>query len=172
MTVDSAFCPRCGGRLEQKPPTTCRDCGYALYVNARPTGTAIILAGDEYLAVRRVIEPHAGRWDLPGGFADGWEPPAEAAVREAREELGIEIALHDFVGMYIGTYDYQQERLPVLDCFWTASIVAGEIVLDPAENDAFTWVALADEPDLAFDTMNRAIVDLRRSRLKVARTGT
>jgi 8-oxo-dGTP diphosphatase len=162
MTVDSTFCPRCGGRLAHQLPTTCGTCGYAIYVNARPTGTAIILAGDDYLAVRRVLQPQAGRWDLPGGFAEGWELPGDAAVREAREELAVDIALRDFVGMYIGAYEYQNERLPVLDCFWTASIIAGDIVLDPTENDAFTWFPLHAEPHLAFDTMNRAIADLRQ----------
>ena len=63
--------------------------------------------------------------------------------------------------MYIGTYDFQGERLPVLDCFWTAHIVAGEISLDVAENSDFTWLPLAGQPDLAFDTMNRAIAALQ-----------
>ena len=54
------------------------------------------------------------------------------------------------------------ETLPVLDCFWLATIVEGQITLDVHEVSAYTWLPLADLPDLAFDTMNRAIVDARR----------
>jgi 8-oxo-dGTP diphosphatase len=161
VTVDAAYCARCAASLPHRPPVTCVSCGYSLYVNARPTGTAIILSVDRYLVVRRAIEPQLGRWDLPGGFADGWEHPADAAVREAKEELGVDIALGDFVGMFIGGYDHQGERVPVLDCFWTASIVAGEIQPDERENSEYAWFALADPPDLAFATMNAAVAALQ-----------
>jgi ADP-ribose pyrophosphatase YjhB (NUDIX family) len=100
---------------------------------------------------------------LPGGFADGWEHPADAAVREAREELSVDIALREFVGMFIGEYEFQGERLPVLDCFWTADVVGGEIVLDPAESSDYAWLPIRDEPDLAFETMNQAIRALQTS---------
>lgn len=37
----------------------------------------------------------SGCWTLPGGFVDYGEHPREAAVREAMEELGIEISIDD-----------------------------------------------------------------------------
>jgi 8-oxo-dGTP diphosphatase len=107
------------------------------------------------------MEPRRDWWDLPGGFCDGWELPADAAVREAREELGVEVRLGAFVGMYVGRYTYQHEELPVLDCFWLASIVDGDIRLDPAEATEYTWLSLDNPPELAFPTMDRAIIDAR-----------
>ncbi len=92
--------------------------------------------------MRRARPPREGWWDLPGGFCDGWEHPADAAVREAREELGVAVRLDRFVGMYLGRYAYQGETLPVLDCFWLASIVDGEISLDPHEATEYTWLPL------------------------------
>ncbi|WP_031065504.1 NUDIX domain-containing protein [Streptomyces sp. NRRL WC-3742] len=52
-----------------------------------------------------ILRDHAGRvltvnptykegWDLPGGMAESNEPPDAAAVRELREELGLEISVH------------------------------------------------------------------------------
>lgn len=157
MTTAAVCCPRCGVRLPSTPPTACTACGYQLFVNARPTATVVIVQEGRFLAVRRAIEPRIGWWDLPGGFCDGWEHPADAAVREAREELGVEVRLGAFVGMFIGTYEFQGEAVPALDCFWLADIVTGQIVLDESENSAFTWLPLDDPPELAFPTMNQAI---------------
>ena len=162
MTVNSRYCPRCGSALPGCPPTTCPGCSYQLFVNARPTATVIIVRDGSFLAVQRTIEPKLGLWELPGGFCDGWEHPADAAVREAREELGVTVRLDEFVGMYLGSYDFQGETLPVLDCFWLATIVDGEIALNPGELSAYEWVSIVDPPPLAFGTMDRAIVDAAR----------
>jgi 8-oxo-dGTP diphosphatase len=162
VTVDASFCLRCGSALPGRPPTTCAACGYKLFVNARPASTVIIVEDAHFLVTLRAIEPKKGLWDLPGGFCEGFEHPAEAAVREIREELGITVHLGQFVGMYVGRYEFQREVLPVLDCFWLATRVAGEITLAADEVTEYAWFPLADPPDLAFDTMNRAIVDARK----------
>jgi ADP-ribose pyrophosphatase YjhB (NUDIX family) len=147
----------------------CGACGYAVYVNPRPTGTAIILDGGRFLAIRRARPPREGWWDLPGGFCDGFELPADAAVREAREELGVSVELGAFAGMHIGTYEFQGEQLPVLDCFWLATIVSGEIALDPVEATEHAWLPLADPPEMAFPTMDVVLRDvvIRRSSVRL-----
>ncbi len=165
----AAYCPRCGAPLPGPPPTRCPACGYHLFVNARPTAGLVLLDGDpdrpRFLALRRAAEPCAGRWELPGGFCDGWEHPADAAVREAREELGVEVTLGDLVGMYVGSYDFQGERLPVLDCFFLARLNGGDITLNQEEVSGMSWFYLDEPPPLAFATMDAALADaLRRWR--------
>ncbi|MBV1855679.1 NUDIX hydrolase [Catellatospora sp. NEAU-YM18] len=139
----------------------CGACGYEHYVNARPTGSLIVVDGvGNFLALRRARPPRAGLWETPGGFADGWEEPVAAAVREGREELGVQVELGRFVGMYLGGYEFQGELLPVLDCFWLARLPEGaELELDPAESAGYTWFPLADPPPMAFPTMDRALRD-------------
>ncbi|GAA2579109.1 NUDIX domain-containing protein [Dactylosporangium fulvum] len=160
-------CPRCGGVLTQAPPVVCGACSYATYVNPRPSGGVVLLRGDEFLAIRRVRPPREGHWDLPSGFCDSFEHPASAAVREAREELGVEIELGDFAGMYIGAYEFQGESLPVLDCFWLATIATGEITLDPAEASEYAWFRLDSPPEMAFRTMDAVLRDVMTSRSSV-----
>ncbi len=39
-------------------------------------------------------------WTIPGGGTEAGESPAETAIRETREETGVEIAIDDLVGVY------------------------------------------------------------------------
>jgi len=165
----ASFCPRCAAALPGPPPTACGDCGYQLFVNARPTAGLVLLdrdperpsgvddSGPRFLALRRAAEPMIGRWETPGGFCDGWEHPADAAVREAREELGVELTLGDCLGMFIGSYEFQDEVLPVLDVFFLATLDDQSIVLNPAEATESRWFPLFDPPPLAFATMDQAV---------------
>ena len=50
--------------------------------------------------VRRAIEPGHGLWVFPGGYVDRGEDVRLAAVREAREEAGIDVRLDGLVGIY------------------------------------------------------------------------
>jgi 8-oxo-dGTP diphosphatase len=116
-----------------------------------------VVDGDRFLALRRAKAPRVGLWELPGGFCHGWEHPVDAAVREAREELGVDVELGAFLGMYLDRYDYQDEALPVLDCFWLARILDGPVTVDPVEALGHAWLPLHDAPTLAFASMDQAV---------------
>jgi ADP-ribose pyrophosphatase YjhB (NUDIX family) len=51
----------------------------------------VVWRGDKVLLVRRGRPPRQGQWGLPGGRQELGETIMEAAVREAREETGLEI---------------------------------------------------------------------------------
>lgn len=52
---------------------------------------------DEILLIKRGKEPHYGRWMVPGGTLEWGETLEAAAVREVKEETGIDIEIEAFV---------------------------------------------------------------------------
>ncbi|GAA2679311.1 MULTISPECIES: NUDIX hydrolase [Actinosynnema] len=73
------------------------------------------------MLLRRVLPDGAGRWEIPGGKQEEGESAAAAAVREAREELGVEIAL----GTGLGVGRFPDGTRTVEYTGFTATITSG-----------------------------------------------
>ncbi len=93
------YCPRCRARLTgvAAPPLRCGSCGWTFYPHPELGVDVVVLWEGKVVLVRRGIEPYKGSWALPGGFVTYGEAPAAAAVREVREETGLDIAVESLV---------------------------------------------------------------------------
>ena len=78
----------------------CPRCGYPVkvYKNPIPTVDIIIALNDKIVLIRRKNEPLG--WAIPGGFVDYGESVEKAAVREAKEETGLDVEIIGLVGVY------------------------------------------------------------------------
>ena len=84
-------------------------------------------AAGRVLLIRRADN---GRWALPGGCQDLGETPAECAVRECREETGLEVRLRRLLGVF-SSRRYAYEHSPWQDnefshLLFLAEVVAGQ----------------------------------------------
>jgi len=135
-SVDDAalyrFCPRCGSPLERRllkstepERLVCTSCGFIFYIDPKiAVGTIIRSRSNRLVLVRRAIEPGYGKWVFPGGYVDRGEALPDAAIREAREECGLDVRLQGLVNIY--SY---QGRTPVI-VVYAATAISGELSVD------------------------------------------
>jgi ADP-ribose pyrophosphatase YjhB (NUDIX family) len=145
------FCPVCGGALEsrvlkQTDPLrlVCVSCTFVFYLDPKlAVGTIISDESGRIVLVRRAIEPGYGKWVFPGGYVDRGEAVHAAAIREAREETGLEVRLERLVNVY--SYP---GRVPVI-VVYAATMTGGELACD----DEGLEVRFFDRADLPWEEL-------------------
>ncbi len=106
------YCPYCGrktilrkeGEVER---LYCSSCKTFFYENPLPVVSCIHTIDKKLLLVKRGNNPYKNRWCLPTGFAESGESIEEAALRELKEESGIEgkiVSLIDVDSVTSGYY--------------------------------------------------------------------
>jgi len=80
--------------MSVKTTKRCSNCGAEIecYRNPFPTVDIIIELNGEGIVLIKRKNPPIG-WAIPGGFVDYGESLEDAAVREAKEETGLDVAL-------------------------------------------------------------------------------
>ncbi len=156
------FCPRCGGPLERRllkasepERPVCARCGFIFYIDPKiAVGTIIERESGGLVLVRRAIEPGYGKWVFPGGYVDRGETLPSAAIREAREECGLDVRLDALVNVY--SY---AGRAPVI-VVYAATAVGGTVCVDDECLEAAEFTA-ATIPwdDLAFRSTAEGLRD-------------
>jgi 8-oxo-dGTP diphosphatase len=106
-----------------------------------------------YLIALRKSEAHLGGfWEFPGGKCRSDEIPAECAVREAREEVGLCVTIED--AWTTITHEYP-ERVVTLHPFLCR---AEEAQAQSLENAAVCWATLEELGTFAFPPANAPLL--------------
>jgi ADP-ribose pyrophosphatase YjhB (NUDIX family) len=140
--------------LPGPPPVTCSACDTSHWLDAKPCAGALVTREDKLLLARRAHDPWRGCWDIPGGFCGPREHPADAAVREVKEETGFDVRTTGILGMWIDTYapsGPDAEKVTLNIYFHATPTSIAEPRFDPNDGAEIGWFAPDELPTpLAF----------------------
>ena len=141
---DHQFCGRCGAAAERVPgerAMRCPDCHLSAYPRVSPAIITLIERGDRILLARSPsFVP--GRYGIIAGFVEPGESLEEAVRREAREEVGIELAHIDYFGSQPWPFPHG------IMVGFRASHLHGEIQFPDGELEDAGWFGLENLPDI------------------------
>jgi ADP-ribose pyrophosphatase YjhB (NUDIX family) len=142
------FCPHCATPLRRRVAfgrrrLVCPRCGYVHFNDPKVAVGVVAHRRGRLLLVRRNHEPHLGEWSFPSGFIDAGEPLEEGAVRETKEETGLDVRIERL----LGAYSRRGERVVFLA--FAARVAGGRIEVGP-ECQEVRFFAPDALPPLAF----------------------
>ena len=175
MRTDYRFCPRCGGGLvlghphgdaDEPAQLICQACGFVFWQNSKPCAGVLVVRYGRLLLVKRAFEPFKDWWDVPGGFLADGEHPEAGAVRELREETGLEVRLTGMIGIFMDAYGATGDG--TLNVFYAGEVVSGQ---EAAGSDAtvLRWFAIDGIPDNVAFECNRQAIRVWKERLDADR---
>ena len=155
------FCPVCGAglkssRLKEHEPArlVCEGCDFIFYLDPKLVACAIVEVDSRIILLKRAIEPEKGKWVVPGGYVDRGEETKSAALRETKEECGIDIKIKNLHGVY--SYPGWLEVVIVyLSEYLSGKLIAGDESTDMRlfSPEKIPW------DDLAFRSTTDALKD-------------
>jgi NAD+ diphosphatase len=139
--LQSRHCSRCGAEMERIPDSWGKRCGCGAqhFPHIHPCAIVLVKRGNQVLLTRKSEWP-PGRYSLVAGFLDFGESLEECAIREVKEETGIEIENVRYVGSQNWPFPAQ------LMAGFVADYVAGEIAVDTRELEDARWFPVDDLP--------------------------
>lgn len=104
-----------------------------------------------------------GRYSLPAGHFDGDESAKQVVVREAKEEVGVDIKPQDLKLVHtlhrLSDIPIKNERI---DLFFEVKIWKGEITnMEPHKCDELRWVKIGKPPPKMVPEVKQALEKIR-----------
>jgi ADP-ribose pyrophosphatase YjhB (NUDIX family) len=153
------YCPFCGTHLELKEKggrerPVCPTCGFVHYRNPVPGVVVVVEKDGCVLLGRRKGGYGKGKWGLPQGYIEFHEDFLTAAIREVKEETGLDVEIRSILNVASNLLSPQLHTLAII---LLAGVVAGELHAGD-DLEALEWVPLSGPlPEMAFEADERII---------------
>lgn len=152
-------CPLCGTLLQleerggrQRP--VCPNCGFVQFRNPAPGVVVLVEKDGRVLLGKRRGGFGDGKWGLPQGYIEFDEDFLTAAVREVKEETGLDVEIRSILNV---VSNLLSPRLHTIAIVLLAGVVAGELYAGD-DLETLEWVPLSGPlPDMAFEADERII---------------
>lgn len=153
------FCPFCAHKISEQSKNgfQCSKCKKWTHYASNPAVSIAVKVGKEGLIAVRGREPGKGKHDLVGGFLEYGEDPQKGAVREFKEETGIQIDADKLklMGIWIGDYYYQNQENLILNIIYLIELPE-KFIGYPADDVAdLMWKNLNNKPNFAFNYLHQ-----------------
>lgn len=152
------FCPQCGTPLEDREAfgrvrRYCPACDLFIFRDPKVAAAVLVEQDGKVLLVRKAYGRARGRWSLPAGFVEYDEDPATTAIRECREETGLEVELTGILDILPGAGPPGEASFTIV---YRGKVIGGSLrASDDADRVAFFPVD--DLPPLAYESTRRAL---------------
>lgn len=121
-----------------------------------PEVALMLTRGDRIFLIRRRNTGYKdGEWCMPAGHKEASESPLAAAIREGREEAGVEVAVEDMTFLHVMQRFSEHER--VLFLFRAERWEGEPSNVEPEKADAGQWFALTALPENMVDYHRQAL---------------
>jgi len=134
-----------GGRVRE----VCPACAFVLYRNPVPGVGLLVEMEEGIVLVLRGQAPFVDWWALPSGYIEADESVEQAAVRECKEETGLNVELLELFGVYSFPEGPVQSGIII---FYRARPVGGELEAGDDAQDVGVFPPDALPEKLAFRT--------------------
>ncbi|HID88906.1 MAG TPA: NUDIX hydrolase [Anaerolineae bacterium] len=158
------FCPQCGHPLEDRDAygrvrRYCPACDMIIFRDPKVAAGVVVEREGRVLLIRRGEDTlRQGLWSIPAGFVEYDEDPAATAVRECREETGLEVELTGLLDVIPGEGLRGEASFLIV---YQARVKGGRLAAgDDADRAGF--FPPEDLPPLAFESTRRALIRWRK----------
>jgi ADP-ribose pyrophosphatase YjhB (NUDIX family) len=145
-------CPHCGTHLSlaesgHKQRPTCPECGFVQYHNPAPAVSMLILDQDRVLLGKRRGHPGKGTWALPSGYIEYEDDFLSAAIREAKEETGLDVEILSILNV---VSSFVSPQFHFLGIYLVARLLGGHLAARDDLEDV-DWFPIAGPlPEMGF----------------------
>ena len=159
--MEFKYCPLCATELLRRhlfgrERWQCPNCKWIHFKDPKVGAGALVEREGKVILVKRGVNPGKGLWCFPSGFMEFDEKPQEAAVREFKEETGLDIAITELMDVFYYNTDFRGPGIMVL---YRGELVGGEPspMDDAVELGFFGPDELPDDEAIAF-LSNRTVL--------------
>lgn len=163
------WCPRCRasleiGEVDECVRPHCPECGFIYYQNPAPAAGAIIIRDGKILMVKRSVPPAQNDWCIPAGFTEWSEHPQQTAIRELKEETGLDISITSMFDVFMGMDDPRTHAVLIL---YHAEVIGGELIAGDDASDARFFSFDNLPANIAFQAHRDALALYRKRYLEI-----